>query len=81
MMIAVNDYGKIKLTWKAWLSKAFPRFFDVSPFCLKSDLEILELGSKVDASKWNLLDWVQANLLQVQIAIKANIQINQCVDE
>ena len=39
----------------------------------KRDLEILGLGGKVDASEWNLLDWVQANLLQVQIAIKANI--------
>ena len=59
--------------WKAWWSKAFPRFFDVSLFYPKRDLEILGLGGKVDASEWNLLDWVQANLLQVQIAIKANI--------
>lgn len=73
MMIVVSDYGKIKFMWKAWWSKAFPRFFDVSPFCPKRDLEILGLGGKVDASEWNLLDWVQANLLQVQIAIKANI--------
>ena len=73
MMIVVSDYGKITLMWKAWCSKAFPRFFDLSPFCPKRDLEILGLGGKVDASEWNLLDWVQANLLQVQIAIKANI--------
>lgn len=59
--------------WKAWCSKAFLRFFDVSLFYPKRDLEILGLGDKVDASEWNLLDWVQANLLQVQIAIKANI--------
>lgn len=70
MMIVVNDYEKNKMTWKALLSKAFPRFFEVSPFCPKRDLEILGLGGKVEASEWNLLDWVQAN-----------IQINQCVDE
>lgn len=51
--------------WKAWCSKAFPRLFDVSLFYPKRDLEILGLGGKVDASEWNLLDWVQANLLQV----------------
>jgi len=51
--------------WKAWWSKAFPRFFDVSLFYPKRGLEILGLGGKVDASEWNLLDWVQANLLQV----------------
>ena len=72
MMIVVNDYEKNKMTWKAWLSKAFPRFFEVSPFYPKRDLEILGLGGKVEASEWNLLDWVQANLLQGQIAIKAN---------
>lgn len=59
--------------WKAWWSKAFPRFFDVSLFYPKRDLGILGLGGKVDASEWNLLDWVKANLLQVQIAIKVNI--------
>ena len=65
MMIAVSDYGKIKLMWKAWWSKGFLRFCDVSLFSPKRDLESLGLGDKVDASEWNLLDWVQANLLQV----------------
>lgn len=56
-----------KLNWCEKLDdqRIFLRFCDVSLFSPKRDLESLGLGDKVDASEWNLLDWMQANLLQV----------------